>query len=246
MNLELDINYELSDEKESVLEYSFENEAEMQEMNELLQYALEQSDEAVQLTEGEFDEQGRFTHGNVEGIDSEAAEFDPELQELTKELDTWVEQGEQMSCAVASQTMAINQLSSETYTEQEFIDVARENGWYNNGTCAKDVGKIAEYMGMDVEQFHGVPASELELANNPEVKVLANVDSTLLQYPDSFKRCQPNHCVQVLRVESTCNGEMVILNDPGHQGGRGAVYPMKIFEKAYNGDITTIRKAAMA
>ena len=126
------------------------------------------------------------------------------------------------------------------------LDIGREKGWYNEGTYPKDVGKIAEHMGMEVEQHHGVAAAELDIANDPELKVLANVDSTLLQYPGAFKRCQPDHCVQVLRVDDTAEGKMVILNDPGHADGKGVVYPLEVFERAYRGDITTIRKAEMA
>ena len=182
----------------------------------------------------------------MEWIDAEAAEFDPELQALSEELDSWFQQSERMSCAVADQTMALNQLTHEGYTEQQMLDIGREKGWYNEGTYPKDVGKIAEYMGMEVEQHHGVAAAELDIANDPELKVLANVDSTLLQYPGAFKRCQPDHCVQVLRVDDTAEGKMVILNDPGHADGKGVVYPLEVFERAYRGDITTIRKAEMA
>lgn len=231
---------------EGVPESPQENGMMQQEMDEFQQYALEQKNEAIELSEGGFNEQGRFIPSRVQEIDAEAAEYDPELRELSDELDSWIEQGEQMSCAVASQTMAINQLTNEHYSEQELLDIAKEKGWYQEGTRTADVGKIAEYLGLEVEQRHDVAASELTLANDPEVKVLANVDSTLLHFPESFKRCQPDHCVQVLRVERTAEGEMVILNDPGHENGRGAVYPMEIFEKAYQGDITTIRNGVKA
>ncbi len=216
-----------------------------QEMSEFDRYdeAAEQGMEAYSITRGGFAESGLYVPGHVEEINPEAAEFDPEMQELANELDTWIEQKEPMSCAVASQTMAINQLEHGSHSEQELIDMGREKGWYSqNGTLPRDVGKIAEAMGAEVERRRGVDASELTLANDPSVKVLANIDSTLLFYPESGKRCKPDHCVQVLRVEQTEQGEFVILNDPGHEAGRGAVYPMEVFAKAYHGDITTIRK----
>lgn len=246
MRLEWEQKGEIIPLREGLSEMPQENDAIHQEMDEFQQYALEQRDEAIELSEGGFDEQGRFIPGKVQEIDAEAAEYDPELQELSDELDSWIQQGEQMSCAVASQTMAVNQLTNEHYTEQELLDIAKEKRWYQEGTYASDIGKIAEHLGMEVEQRHDVAASELTLANDPELKVLANVDSTLLQFPESFKRCQPDHCVQVLRVERTAEGEMVILNDPGHENGRGIVYPMEIFERAYQGDITTIRNGANA
>lgn len=218
------------------------------EMNEFLEYdeANRHSEEAIRFTEGAYASDGRFISGQVCEVDAEAAEFDPELAELSDELNSWIEQSENMSCAVASQTMAVNQLENGFYSESQLLDIGKENGWYNDGTYATDVGKIAEHMGMDVEQSSRVAVSELTLANDAEVKVLANVDSTLLHYPDSFKRCQADHVVQVLRVESTAQGEVVIINDPGHPGGRGAVYPIEVFEKAFTGDITTIRKGAEA
>lgn len=218
------------------------------EMNEFQRYAEanEQGIESYSISQGKYIESGLYIPGHVEEINPEAAEFDLEMRELSYELDTWIEQKEPMSCAVASQTMAINQLEHGNHTEQELIDLAHKNGWYNNGTLPRDVGKVAEAMGAEVERRRGVDPSELTLANDPSVKVLANVDSTLLQFPESDKRCKPDHCVQILRVESTEQGEFVILNDPGHEGGRGAVYPMEIFAKAYRGDITTIRKEVEA
>ena len=202
--------------------------------------------ETIHFSEGGFTSEGRFIAGQVSEVDSEVAEFDPEMAEFSNELNSWIEQGEQMSCAVASQTMAVNQLESGYHSESELLDIGREEGWYDEGTCPEDVGKIAEHMGMDVEQRSHVEASELRMANEAEVKVLANVDSTLLHYPECFKRCQADHVVQVLRVESTPRGEVVIINDPGHPGGRGAVYPIEIFERAFTGDITTIQKGADA
>ena len=206
----------------------------------------ESTDESIRFTEGGFERDGRFVPGQVCEVDTEAAEFDPELAELSNELNTWICQSEDMSCAVAGQTMAVNQLEKGFHSEQELIEIGEENNWYNDGTYASDVGKIAEYMGMEIEQIHEVPAEKLTLANDAETKVLATVDSTLLHYPESFKRCQPDHVVQVLRVENTPQGEVVILNDSGHENGRGAVYPMEVFAKAYSGDITTIRKGASA
>lgn len=232
--------------REGPSETAPENQAIPQEMSEFMQYAAEQPQEDIRISEGGFSQEGRFIPGRVEWIDAEAAEFDPELQALSEELDSWFQQSERMSCAVADQTMVLNQLTHEGYTEQEMLDIGREKGWYNEGTYPKDVGKIAEHMGMEVEQHHGVAAAELDIANDPELKVLANVDSALLQYPGAFKRCQPDHCVQVLRVDDTAEGKMVILNDPGHADGKGVVYPLEVFERAYRGDITTIRKAEMA
>lgn len=233
------------DFRQMTSEFREANTQERLEMNEFIEYTEAQPEAAVQLSEGGFDIEGRFIPGKVEEINAEAAEFDPELQALSTELDSWIQQGEKMSCAVAAQTMAVNQLENGNYTEQQLIDIGEQNGWYNEGTYPADVGKIDEYLGMDVEQHRQVSASELSIANDPEIKVLACVDSTLLLYPDSFKRCQPDHVVQVLRVDHTSQGAIVILNDPGYEGGRGVVYPMEIFEKAYKGDITTIRKGEL-
>lgn len=216
------------------------------EMNEFDQYASEWMPEAIRVSEGQTNEFGWHTPGQVQEIDPEAVEFDPELQELNRELDSWIQQGERMSCAVACQTMVVNQLTGERHTEQELIDIGETKGWYKNGTSESDVGKIAEHMGLEVEQRKHVEASELMLANDPEIKVLANVDTLLLHYPECERMCTPNHVVQVLRVENTAQGERIILNDPGHEEGRGAVYSMEAFQKAYQGDITLIRKAAKA
>ena len=113
-------------------------------------------------------------------------------------------------------------------------------------SVAEKIGKIVLMGGALTVCGNVSPCAEANIANDPELKVLANVDSTLLQYPGAFKRCQPDHCVQVLRVDDTAEGKMVILNDPGHADGKGVVYPLEVFERAYRGDITTIRKAEMA
>lgn len=220
------------------------SDAQAGELTEFQEYdeGTRNSQETIRFSEGGYTSDGRFVAGQVCEVNSEAAEFDPEIAELADELNSWIEQGEQMSCAVASQTMAVNQLENGYHSESELLDIGREEGWYDEGTCPEDVGKIAEHMGMDVEQSSHVKAGELTMANDAEVKVLANVDSTLLHYPECFKRCQADHVVQVLRVESTPQGEVVIINDPGHPGGRGAVYPIEIFERAFTGDITSIRK----
>lgn len=219
-----------------------------QEMSEYQNHSEthEQEIEAYRISEGVTTEEGLYLPGHVEEINPEAKDLNPEMRELSHELDTWIEQSETMSCAVASQTMAINQLEHSNHSEQEFLQLAREKHWYDNGTTLNDVGNIAEEMGADVKRYHGVDPSELKIANDPSTKVLAAVDSTILTFPECNKRCQPDHCVQVLRVESTQDGEFVILNDPGHKGGKGAIYPMEIFAKACSGDVVTIRKEMQA
>lgn len=216
------------------------------EMEEFSRYVSELTVESYRISEGHTNEIGWYTPGQVQEINPEAAEFDPELQELRRELDSWIPQGEQMSCAVACQTMVMNQLTGEGYTEQQLLDIGKQNGWYDDGTWGYDIGKIAEHLGMEVEQRSGVEASELTLANDPETKVLATVDCLLLNYSGSERICDPNHVVQVLRVENTRQGTFVILNDPGQDEGCGAVYALEDFQKAYQGDITIIRKAENA
>ncbi len=202
------------------------------------------SGEGIRIEAGEFREDGYYRPGHVVEIDPEAQEFDPEMKELSKELDSWFKQGERTSCAVATQTMALNQLGNRNYSEQSLLKMAKEKGWYHRGTAASDIGKLAEAEGMEVRQCYGRPLKELSIANNPEVKVLANVDSLKMQYPGCSLECHPNHSVQVLRVENTPQGEMVIINDPGHNGGRGEVYPMEVFSRACKGDFTIIRKGS--
>ena len=207
---------------------------------------LEAAEAAILFSEGEMDSTGLYTPGQVYEVDAEAAEFDPELAELGDELNSWIQQGERMSCAVAGQTMVVNQLENGYYSEGEFLEIAKANRWYDEGTYSQDVGKIAAYKGMDVVQIQGVPAEELKIANEEGVKVLAEVDGTLLHYPESAKRCAPDHIVQVLRVESRAEGEYVIINDPGAANGRGAVYPLEVFERAFRGNITKIEKGEPA
>ncbi len=38
----------------------------------------------------------------------------------------------------------------------------------------------------------------------------------------------------------------MIINDPGAANGRGAVYPLEVFERAFRGNITKIEKGEPA
>ena len=240
-------NMELFRERDEGLRNSIEQEMDM-EAPEYMEYAdaLERDDAAIFISEASIAEDGRYIPGQVCEVNQEAVEYSPELAELSEELKTWVKQGEPMSCAVASQTMTVNQLEGTFHSEKEMIDIGRQNEWYSDGTYPKDVGKIAEYMGFDVERNYNAGTEVLREANCENVKVLVSVDSTLLHYPTCEKECNPDHVVQVLRVGNTPQGEIVILNDPGHENGRGAVYPMSVFERAYDGFATTIRKGELA
>ena len=89
---------------------------------------LEAAEAAILFSEGEMDSTGLYTPGQVYEVDAEAAEFDPELAELGDELNSWIQQGERMSCAVAGQTMVVNQLENGYYSEGEFLEIAKAGG----------------------------------------------------------------------------------------------------------------------
>ncbi|MBQ3078589.1 MAG: hypothetical protein IJC48_01135 [Clostridia bacterium] len=214
------------------------------EMQEFLAFneAEEAKEADITFTEGGFDFFGGYHPGRIQEISEEAKEQDPTLHELSESVEEWLPQGEMYSCAVACQTMVYNQSAENNVSEKQMIDLGKELGVYNHqGTCPADEGKILESLGYTIERTTNGTLSQLENAAESDKKVIVHVDSLKLAFPYVQTPCTPDHAVQVLRVEDTENGEMVIINDPASENG-GEAYPIEVFQRAFNGDMTVISK----
>lgn len=198
---------------------------------------------AIAYSECGFNMFGGYVPGRVTEISETGGEAKESVKELSEEINSWIHQSETRSCAVACQTMIQNQTSETDKTEKELIDRGHELKVYNNGTAPCNEGAILRSYGYDVERTESASREELvEAANEGGTKVILHIDSIRMAYPHLPGEIAPDHAVQLLHVESTPDGEMAVINDPDLENGAGLVYPMEILMKAWNGDMTTVRK----
>lgn len=198
---------------------------------------------AIEYSESGFNMFGGFVPGRVTEVSEGGRETSESVKELSEEIDSWIHQGETRSCAVACQTMIQNQTSETDKSEKELIDRGHELNVYNNGTAPCHEGAILKSYGYEVERTETAGREALvEAANEGGTKVILHIDSIRMAYPHLPGEIAPDHAVQLLHVESTPDGEMAIINDPDQENGAGLVYPMEILMKAWNGDMTTVRK----
>lgn len=198
---------------------------------------------AVSYSECGFNMYGGYVPGRVTEVSEDAEEADESVKELSEEIDSWIHQGEKRSCAVACQTMIQNQTSDRDKSEKELIERGHELNVYNNGTAPSNEGAILRSYGYDVQRTETAGREELvEAANEGGTKVILHIDSIRMAYPHLPGEITPDHAVQLLHVEKTPDGEMAIINDPDMENGAGLVYPMEILMKAWNGDMTMVRK----
>lgn len=155
-----------------------------------------------------------------------------------KDDDNWHLQSETNSCAVVCQEFVAEQLLDKEFTEEEMINIAKENGWYNSdeGTSPKDVGNILEALGLNVEKNYDVTIQEIsEMLGNGE-KIIVGVNGAVLQCP-SLAECQgirADHVVEVIGIDATDpQNVQVILNDSGTEFGKGIRRDLDTFLAAW-------------
>ena len=181
---------------------------------------------AIAYSECGFNMFGGYVPGRVTEISETGGEAKESVKELSEEINSWM-----------------NQTSETDKTEKELIDRGHELKVYNNGTAPCNEGAILRSYGYDVERTESASREELvEAANEGGTKVILHIDSIRMAYPHLPGEIAPDHAVQLLHVESTPDGEMAVINDPDLENGAGLVYPMEILMKAWNGDMTTVRK----
>lgn len=205
------------------------------EMEETSRETKELPEESPYLySEAYIDENGKYHPEQITGVYKDALE-DPNCREIAENLGEWQQQEKRLSCAVQCQRMIINDLTGSELTEAELREQGKEQDLYQDerGTYTEDVGKLAESYGLEREQFEDLSISELIEMKQQGTDVILAVDAMLLEHPELEKISSPNHAVEVIGFDlSDAENPKVILNDPGRSDGRGAAYPMEIFEKA--------------
>lgn len=159
----------------------------------------------------------------------------------------WHLQTTPRSCAVACQTFAADQLTGKLYSEKAFLRDAEKNGWYDNGTALADVGKELESKGFTVQRSLNNSLDDIRDVLQTDGKVIVAVNSGRLLSPgvdtDVVPKVflpflpgyGPDHAVEVTGIDETDpKHKLIILNDPGIEGGAGDVYTAEEFTDAWD------------
>ena len=160
----------------------------------------------------------------------------------------WHMQETDTSCAVASQEFILESFTGEDFSEAELRAESEQAGWWTpeGGTPMDDVGNLLEEHGIETEQEYGATSDELRDHLENGDKVIVGVDSdevwaqgtsadddTELGDSPGMPGQDVDHAVEVTGIVQTPEGEMVVLNDPGHPDGQGSMMPIEEFESAW-------------
>ena len=162
-----------------------------------------------------------------------------ELEAGTPEEDAehWHKQSEMNSCAVVCQEFVAEQLLEREFSEETLSRFAQEKGWYDPevGTTSRDVGKLLESLGLDVERCFDLKLDDLAQELDSGSKLICGVNNSILAAPElaELPGLQANHAVEVIGLKTTPSDTWVILNDPGIEGGRGVHIRASTFLKAW-------------
>lgn len=165
----------------------------------------------------------------IHGQPAQNIEFDPAVYQFYND-----------TCAIQSQHLILQQYGINV-TQEELIEIAKENGWYAEGygTPMEMVGKLLEYYGVEINGSAGNNIFNLsnELAQGHQI--IVGVDGNELVYPvesqgiDEMYGEHPNHALVVVGIDtSDPNNVQVIVTDPG-TGNRQMAYPADQFMDAW-------------
>lgn len=165
----------------------------------------------------------------IHGLPAQNIEFDPTVYQFYED-----------TCAIQSQHLILQQYGIDV-TQEELIEIAKENGWYAEGygTPMEMVGKLLEYYGVDIHGSQGNNIFNLsnELAQGHQV--IVGVDAYELAFPeetqdwDTLYGEQANHALVVVGIDtSDPDNVQVIVTDPG-TGNRQMAYPADQFIDAW-------------
>lgn len=165
----------------------------------------------------------------IHGLPALDIEFDPTVYQFYED-----------TCAIQSQHLILQQYGIDV-TQEELIEIAKENGWYAEGygTPMDMVGKLLEYYGVDIHGSQGNNIFNLsnELAQGHQL--IVGVDAYELAFPeetqdwDALYGEHANHALVVVGIDtSDPDNVQVIVTDPG-TGNRQMAYPADQFIDAW-------------
>ncbi|WP_301789868.1 C39 family peptidase [Bacteroides caecimuris] len=165
----------------------------------------------------------------IHGLPAQNIEFDPTVYQFYDD-----------TCAIQSQHLILKQYGINV-TQEELIDIAKEQGWYAEGygTPMDMVGKLLEYYGVDIHGSQGNNIFNIanELAQGHQI--IVGVDAYELIYPeetvgiDELYGEHANHALVVVGIDtSDPDNVQVIVTDPG-TGNRQMAYPADQFIDAW-------------
>ena len=165
----------------------------------------------------------------IHGLPAQNIEFDPSVYQFYDD-----------TCAIQSQHLILQQYGIEV-SQEELIEIAKENGWYAEGygTPMEMVGKLLEYYNVDIHGSQGNNIFNIsnELAQGHQI--IVGVDAYELLYPEETRDWdemygeEANHALVVVGVDtSDPNNVQVIVTDPG-TGNRQMAYSADQFIDAW-------------
>lgn len=169
------------------------------------------------------------TADTIHGQPAENIIFDPNVYQYYDD-----------TCAIQSQHLILQQFGIDV-TQEEMIEIAKENGWYAEGygTPMSMIGKLLDYYGIDVKGSDGNNIFNLsnELAQGHQI--IVGVDANELVFPEESVGVdwiygeQANHALVVVGIDTTDPDDIqVIVTDPG-TGNRQMAYPAEQFMDAW-------------
>ncbi len=165
----------------------------------------------------------------IHGLPAQNVTFDPSVYQFYND-----------TCAIQSQHLILQQYGINV-TQEELIELAKENGWYAEGygTPKEMVGKLLEHYGIDIHASQGNNIFNLanELAQGHQI--IVGVDELELVFPeqtqdwDAIYGEQGNHALVVVGIDTSDPGNVqVIVTDPA-TGSRQMAFPAEQFIDAW-------------
>jgi hypothetical protein len=159
--------------------------------------------------------------------------------EPQKDAALWHEQGDNShsevnTCAVVAQEMVVYKFTGDDPGENACLEVALENGWYDEGTAPGDVGKILGEYGIDYHVSHDNSLEDLAKEIDQGHGVVVGVESDVLWF-DDLGMGRANHAICVTGYERTEDGRIagVYVNDSGEPSGACRYYDADQFSLAF-------------
>lgn len=155
---------------------------------------------------------------------------------------TWHLQEDLNSCAIACQTDVLHSFGIEV-EESQIAGLAQERGWYDPrvGTDPGALGEVLEEFGIPVTKSYDTSLVDIKDALDEGRKVLVGLDANEIWYPQRDELGNPlelpdgGHAVWVTGIAENPSGDLeVILNDTGHEAGRGSRVAIDDFLNAWN------------